>query len=130
MPSPGDLRVLGIESTSLMSPALAGEFFTAKAPGKPKYLAPHPNLGFWQIKELLSVGFSYKTGYTEARSSGSDDIYGNSDDIITRYIFDRLGRVVSVYSRDNDGTVIYGAANYKYEDQENIKGKIRGSNSF
>lgn len=23
-------------------------------------VAPHPNLGFWQIKELLSVGFSYK----------------------------------------------------------------------
>ena len=49
MPSPGNLPDPGIESTSLMSPALAGEFFTAKAPGKPKYLAPHPNLGQFRI---------------------------------------------------------------------------------
>ena len=23
-------------------------------------VAPHPTLGYWQIKELLSIGFSYK----------------------------------------------------------------------
>ena len=49
MPSPGDLPDLGIESMSLMSPALAGGFFIAKAPGKSKYLAPHPNLGQFSI---------------------------------------------------------------------------------
>ena len=49
MPSPGDLPDLGIESMSLMSPALAGGFFIAKALGKSKYLAPHPNLGQFSI---------------------------------------------------------------------------------
>ena len=31
----GDLPNLGIELTSLVSPALAGEFFTTEPPGKP-----------------------------------------------------------------------------------------------
>ena len=35
-PSPGDLPNPGIESASLMSPALAGAFFTIAPPGKPK----------------------------------------------------------------------------------------------
>ena len=34
-PSPGDLLHPGIEPTSLMSPALAGSFFTTEPPGKP-----------------------------------------------------------------------------------------------
>ena len=34
-PSPGDLPHPGIEPTSLMSPALAGSFFTTEPPGKP-----------------------------------------------------------------------------------------------
>ena len=34
-PSPGDLPDPGIESASLVSHALAGEFFTAELPGKP-----------------------------------------------------------------------------------------------
>ena len=34
-PSPGDLPNPGIEPTSLVSPALAGRFFTTELPGKP-----------------------------------------------------------------------------------------------
>ena len=34
-PSPGDLSHPGIESTSLVSSALAGRFFTTEPPGKP-----------------------------------------------------------------------------------------------
>ena len=34
-PTPGDLPNPGIESTSLMSPALAGKFLTTVPPGKP-----------------------------------------------------------------------------------------------
>ena len=34
-PTPGDLPNLGIESVSLVSPALAGKFFTSVPPGKP-----------------------------------------------------------------------------------------------
>ena len=35
-PSPGHLPNPGIEPASLMSPALAGGFFTTTAPGKPQ----------------------------------------------------------------------------------------------
>ena len=37
--SPGDLLDPGIEPTSLISPALAGEFFTTAPPGKPPWQA-------------------------------------------------------------------------------------------
>ena len=37
LPLSGDLPNLGIEPTSLGSPALAGGFFTTELPGKPKY---------------------------------------------------------------------------------------------
>ena len=33
-PSPGDLPALGIETASLISPALVGKFFINEAPGK------------------------------------------------------------------------------------------------
>jgi len=35
-PTPGDLPDPGIEPMSLVSPALAGRFFTTAPPGKPK----------------------------------------------------------------------------------------------
>ena len=35
-PPPGDLPDPGIEPASLMSPALAGGFFTTESPGKPQ----------------------------------------------------------------------------------------------
>ena len=38
-PSPGNLPDPGTEPESLMSPALAGRFFTTEPPGKPTYLA-------------------------------------------------------------------------------------------
>ena len=34
-PPPGDLPDPGVEPTSLVSPALAGGFFTTESPGKP-----------------------------------------------------------------------------------------------
>ena len=38
-PSPGDLPDPGIEPESLVSPALAGGFFTTEPPGKPEHQA-------------------------------------------------------------------------------------------
>ena len=35
-PTPRDLPDLGIEPTSVVSPALAGRFFTTEPPGKPR----------------------------------------------------------------------------------------------
>ena len=36
-PPPGDLPDPGIKPVSLMSPALAGKFFTTEPPGKPRW---------------------------------------------------------------------------------------------
>ena len=49
-PTPGDLPDAGIEPASLVSPALAGGFFTAGLPGKPSespraaFIFPHSSL--------------------------------------------------------------------------------------
>ena len=37
-PTPGDLHDRGIEPKSLVSPALAGGFFTTMPPGKPMFI--------------------------------------------------------------------------------------------
>ena len=41
-PSPGHLPDPEIKPESLMSPALAGRFFTTRPPGKPKISGPDP----------------------------------------------------------------------------------------
>lgn len=71
------------------------------------------------------MSFSYFNGYTDVRSSGSDDVYGNTDDIITRYTFDSEGRVKSMYSTDSSGTKIYGASSGVYESQDNVKNNLK-----
>ena len=75
--------------------------------------------------EGQKMSFSYYNGYTTVRSSGSDDIYGNTDDIITRYTFDSEGRVKSMYSTDSSGTKIYGASSGVYESQDNVKNNLK-----
>lgn len=69
--------------------------------------------------------YSYYNGYTTVRSSGGDDVYGNTDDIITRYTFDREGRVKSMYSTDYTGSQIYGASSGVYESQDNVKNNLK-----
>ncbi len=75
-----------------------------------------------------TVGISYYSGYTEVRGSGSDDVYGNNDDIINVYVFDNEGRAVTVYSTNSQRTEIYGAKSGQYEDEnENAKNSIKTS---
>ena len=74
-----------------------------------------------------TITFSYKDGSTEIRSSGSDDEYGTNDDIITVYVFDGFGRVISTYSTDIARTIIYGASSGEYETQENVKNNLKVS---
>ena len=57
------------------------------------------------------IGFVYYSGYTMVRASGKDDVYGNTDDVVTNYMFDGEGRVISSYSSDIGRTDIYGVAN-------------------
>ena len=75
--------------------------------------------------EGQTILINYGVGYTELRTSGSDDLINTSDDTLTRYIFDSLGRTVGAYSTNTDGTRILGASTGKYEEQENIKNNIK-----
>ncbi|MBQ8393462.1 MAG: RHS repeat protein [Clostridia bacterium] len=58
---------------------------------------------------------SYSTGSTVYRSSGADKS-SVSDDILTVYRFDYKGRVITAYSTDATGGVVYGSSNYVYND--------------
>ncbi len=75
------------------------------------------------------IGISYYDRYTEVRNSGSDDVYGNSDDFKTRYIFDDRARTSSTYSTDVNGTAVYGASSGVYENAEKIKNNIKTATS-
>ena len=44
LPIPGELPILGIEPVSLLSPALAGRFFTTMTPEKPLFTLDGPQL--------------------------------------------------------------------------------------
>lgn len=74
-----------------------------------------------------TIGLTYGDSFTEIRTSGTDDAYGTSDDIITVYIFDEQNRVSSYYSTDVGRTQIYGAASGEYEEQENVKNNLKTS---
>ena len=61
-PSPGDLPNLGIESTSLMSPALAGRFFTTSATWETQchYIRLQYKLSKrWRFWKMCSRGENY-----------------------------------------------------------------------
>ena len=63
-----------------------------------------------------TCGFTYQDHYSEARSSGTDDAYGTSDDILSCYTFDNFGRCVSSYATNVDRNQIYSAASGAYVD--------------
>ena len=74
------------------------------------------------------IGFIYGNGYTEIQNSGSDDVYGNDDDLITHYSFDHQGRAANVYSTNLDRNIIYGATAGAYEsDNENAKNSLKNT---
>ena len=68
--------------------------------------------------------FTYGTSNTELRTSGTDDIHGNADDLITVCAFDDQGRTVSCYTTNVERTVLYSASHGEYvSDEENEKAK-------
>ena len=92
---------------------------------------------YWQGKKVARIDYfnnnqlgqsliyNYGLKYTDVTGSGSDDIINTDDDISTRYVFDHLSRVVSMYSYAKDGTEIYGATVGKYETQDNVKNNLK-----
>ena len=72
------------------------------------------------------VSYSYGEGYTDARSTGNDEMLNTADDIITRYIFDGYGRSVSAYSMSLDEE-IYGATVGSYDDSVKSKNSLKST---
>ena len=66
----------------------------------------------------------YNHGFAEVRQTGNDEIINTEDDILTRYIIDRYGRAVSVYSCSADGTEIYGGTTGIYDTQSESKNSL------
>lgn len=61
-----------------------------------------------------SVGFEYGNKLFDVRTSGSDDIYGNGDDIFTTTLFDDYGAAICSYSTFGDGYDVLGASYAEY----------------
>lgn len=72
-----------------------------------------------------TIGITYVGDTTRVRTSGSDDKYNNTDDILTHYVLDREGRAVSAYSSDLDVTTIYGASSGVYSEEADNKLKTQ-----
>ena len=69
-----------------------------------------------------SVTLTYNATNTVLRTSGTDDVLGNGDDLLTTYTFDSFGRAINAYTTDVGGTQLYGASSGEY-DEENEKSK-------
>ena len=77
-----------------------------------------------------SAQITYDLKKTTYRTSGNDEITGNTDDILTVYLFDNKGRAISAYTCDINGTKVYGSTNYVYNDKytdENVGAKKHNS---
>ena len=69
------------------------------------------------------IGLTYGYVNTVIRTSGSDDVYNTSDDLLTTYGFDFEGRAVSCYTTNLDQTQFFGSSNGQYVGDENEKAK-------
>ena len=65
------------------------------------------------------LSIHYSVDHTIVQTSGTDDVYGNDDDIKTYYQFDNEGRCVSSYSTDVSGYMFYGETSGEYETGNN-----------
>ena len=75
-----------------------------------------------------SVQISYFAGYTEVKTSGSDDVMGTDDDLINVYVFDNQGRAVTTYTTNAQRTEVYGAVSGEYvTDNENAKNSLKST---
>ena len=87
----------------------------------------------WALGTTNTLGqqlsLSYGSSSTVIRTSGTDDIFNTSDDLITTYGFDSEGRAISCYTTDLDRTQIYGASNGQYigEDNEKARNNLKSS---
>jgi RHS repeat-associated protein len=58
--------------------------------------------------------FEYDHKKAVIRTAGKDDIPGNTDDLLSVYLFDNYGNTVCSYLTDLDGQTVYGASSAEY----------------
>ncbi|MDD6342249.1 MAG: DNRLRE domain-containing protein, partial [Eubacteriales bacterium] len=69
----------------------------------------------------ITLGITYNdNATTEFRTAGSDDIYGNGDDMLTVYGFDYLGRCVVCYATGTDKDRIYGVSSATFQNSNKV----------
>ena len=61
------------------------------------------------------ISFTYEDGRTILRTRGSDDIYGNDDDLKQVYVIDNKGRPISTYTTNLQETEVYNAQGIAYD---------------
>ena len=103
--------------------------YTYDASGRVSSVQEFAGAGYSSAGQKITI--SYGNGYTNVRTSGTDDVSGNSDDILTTYRFDSAGRCLSTQSTDITGSTFYGASVGEYVSREdNPKAANRLSGSF
>ena len=60
---------------------------------------------------------------TQYRTSGKDNIYGNTDDLITTYLFDFAGHTINVATTDITLKTVYGADTVTYTPEDSASKK-------
>ena len=110
-PSPGDLSDQGIESVSLVPPALAGGFFTIAPPGKPLCVSESKesltistmSVDRWVIKPFIPQRFAEQQPCTSNNTNKNFSLQENHD------LVEEIRRVMEIFKeRDQDfpdGTV-------------------------
>ncbi len=84
------------------------------------YSAYHGNQRVTSVTESVNntngqtVGFEYGDKTFTVRTSGKDDAYGTTDDLLTVYVFDDHGKAICAYSTDLSGNEVFGASYAEY----------------
>jgi hypothetical protein len=61
-----------------------------------------------------TIGFIYGDKSVSVRTSGKDDAYNTSDDLLTTALFDNFGRTICSYSSDISKSTLYGVSYAEY----------------
>ena len=111
-PTPGDLPNPGIKPESLVSPALAGGFFTTAPPGKPK-----DGEGRAQLRSLWTSKCSYQLGLCvwplallgkielRGRDGGGMNVKSEAMGLVSQELIQKNDEHASIRGRVNKGNL-------------------------
>ena len=72
---------------------------------------------------------SYESKKTTVRTAGSDDVFNNSDDLLSVFLFDNYGKSITEYCTDVTGSINYGASSAEYI-ENNLTTNPKSNNSL